>query len=373
VVLERLNLEATLPVDLAIARFAHTSLLPKSVTVLLCSLPPSIFISLDTLNICYNLWLSFPVPSSYQLSQLRQTLDVTNSNSSPSNPLLSLNISYMSHNVYAPTWVLSIWPQLDSIMVCSQAWGTARSALVTIASAPGMNQMLAHEILGRLSVLPVDSTIQMLAPFRTSHLPELLCDDWLSDEHINAGVRYVNLHPQCTPSICVLDSYFLGYLQRNFEHFGTWSPHRPVVLDSLIASTSITELLIPVHSPGHWTLLHVNITTKCYAYVDTLELAVNRPPWSTIDLVNRWLSSILGTNILLVPSCRPFNIGSQYDGHSCGVAVLSTIAHYALGGSYIAWCQSTAKQHRLKWALHFSNCSTNEVCTIYIATQEAYI
>jgi hypothetical protein len=271
------------------------------------------------------------------------------------NTSLSIAISYASQTFCLPPWVLKLWPCLHTIISHCWSWAKAKTMLLQLSNTAGGCKDLAQDMLNQLSMIPVDSTIPALTPFRTSDLPDLLCDTWLSDDHINAGSEFITLHPSCLPSIRVLNSFFIEHLRRNFERSSTWSPRCSTKLDNQVASRTVTDLLIPVHCPSHWTFLYVNIAARCYSYADTLQVETYHAPWSTIDLINRWLSGVLSSNILLLPSPRPFALGKQCDSHSCGVAVLSSIAHYALGGVFQPWTQQSTKEHRLQWALWLSN------------------
>jgi hypothetical protein len=308
--------------------------------------------SSSTIDTCYNLWLAIPVPSLQHLSQLRQ--EISNSSvSSLSGPPLSLELIYASHTIRLPLWSLNLWPTLRSLIACCQAWDSARHRLIDLAATNCYREKAVH-FLDRLTQLPVNAEILDLAQFRTAYIPNLLCDSWLSDDHINAGVQFINTHAQCQPNLQVLDSFFPVHLERCFERSSSWSPRHPAPLDSLVASQKITQLLIPIHRPSHWTLLHVNIHTKCYAYADTLDLTTAQAPWPLIDLINRWLTSLLGIPTILITSAWPFPLSQQLDNHSCGVAVLSTMANYALGDPFGPWTQSTTLEHRLNWSLYFS-------------------
>ncbi|KAG8678879.1 hypothetical protein FRC08_017411 [Ceratobasidium sp. 394] len=216
----------------------------------------------------------------------------------------------------------------------------------------------------RLSHLPLDLPVPAFTHFRTSELPDLLCDGWLSDEHMNAGCQLLNAHPSRVPQLQILNTYFLRYLELNFERSTAWAPRRPFGLDTLIAGGVVDQLFIPVYLPSHWALLYIDISLERFAYIDTLDLEGSQPPSQSLDHVNRWLSCVLGRNILLDATAPPFSVGEQLDSNSCGVAVLSSIAHHSLAtGCFPSWTQETALEHRLQWALLLSNMSTDELAT----------
>jgi Ulp1 family protease len=201
-------------------------------------------------------------------------------------------------------------------------------------------------------VIPLDSLVPSLDPLCTSRLPSLITDSWLSDEHINAGCDFVNHHPHCPSNLRVLHSFFLGSLQSRSRRRQSAAPMGHArALDTPIAHGTVNELLIPVHRPSHWALLYLDLITRCYVYVDSLSPESNAVPWSSINPINEWLSEVFNRDVVLAPGSRPFILGAQSDSHSCGVAVLSSMAYYALGGDFLPWFQHSAKEHRLRWAL----------------------
>lgn len=309
---------------------------------------------MDTLDTSYNAWLALPVPEPGQLSQLRQQLAEAATESSALTLFQSLKTFYESRPIYVPVYILNLWPRLHSIIQYCRTWATANSTLIELVQSNGMCQSPASQLLARLSVLSIDTPLPALLHFRTSNLPVLLGNAWLSDDHLNAGVQFINIHPQRSKSVYALDTFWMAHLRRSLERSVNWTLQRPSVTDSLIANHTATELLIPVHQPSHWTLLYVNIPARHYAYADTLNPAIMYAPAEYVYSVNSWLSGILGSSITLVPTVFPFEIGSQSDSHSCGVAVLTNMAHCALKGSFQPWAQPTAKLHRLQWALWLS-------------------
>ncbi|KDN36468.1 hypothetical protein RSAG8_10806, partial [Rhizoctonia solani AG-8 WAC10335] len=356
VILSKLSLEAILPVPLAITRFAHAPTPPKSRFVWLSFSPPTILQSASTIDTCYNLWLALPVPDSQQLSQLRQDLSSTTADTIATVSPLSLELVYASHTIRLPLWPLNLWPTLQSLIKYSQSWDSARKRLFELVATNTYREQ-ATRLLDQLTELHMNAEIPGLPSFRTAYIPDLIRDSWLSDNHINAGVDLINSHFHRRTTTYALDSFFLLNLEQSFERSSferssLWCPRRPALLDGLVVSQGAVELLIPVHRPGHWTLLHVNIDARCYSYCDTLNPANYQAPQSLIDHLNQWLTGLLGMPIVLVSSPRPFPLDKQLDGHSCGVAVLSTMANIALDGVSKSWSQLLALEHRLNWSFY---------------------
>lgn len=351
-ILDKLACTAALPVGSAISCFSQrlsaTCLPSISLSGSICTY----FTCADTLKTSYNLWLALPVPSLLQLSQLRQELAEAQAGSLPAR---SLEISHASQRIYLPVYVVNLWPRLSTIIHHCKAWVDARSTLLQLANSNEDSMPLALDMLNCLSIIGVDSPIPALLYFRTSHLPNLITNSWLFDDHINAGAHFINQHPRRKPSVYVFDTFWIPHLRSNLARYADGALPCSSVADSLVISGTANELLIPVHQPSHWTHLYVNVTRRSYSFCDSLNPSNTSAPRKYITLLNGWLSGILGFSVALLPAARPFELGRQTDGHSCGVAVLSTMACYALGHPFQPWSQSQAKLHRLNWALWLSS------------------
>lgn len=216
-----------------------------------------------------------------------------------------------------------------------------------------MGHSLALSVLEHFPSIALDIVMPRISPFHTSYLTCFLGNNWLSDDHINAGADLINWHPDHLPHIHVLSTFFVESLQARFKRQPTWIPRHPQALETHIASGSVTELFIPLHSPSHWSVIHINITNKTYSHCDTLALDEFLLPETQIQPLSRWLSYILGANIILAPVRHTFRVGAQSDSDSCGVAVLTTIASCVLRSAPLPWSQLTSKEHRIDWVLQF--------------------
>ncbi|KAL5638051.1 hypothetical protein ACGC1H_002346 [Rhizoctonia solani] len=361
-VLDKLAVEASMPVGSAICRFAQApKLLPHNSSVSFSQTPPTIFTTLQTLEISYSQWLALPIPPTGQLLALCERIQKLKSRyHRTSEPLpCSLEIYSSSGTVYAPIWLLEPWLSLGNLVSHVHSWSTAIQELKCVSQSSSTYSQLAASALARLSALPVDAEVPLLEKFRTCFLPRFLSNSWLSDEHVNAGGRYINAHPECPPTLRTLDSLFLQHLESRFpDHRAPIRRHRPHPIDKLIASQAVHELLLPVYRQlePHWTLIYINVSAQTYSYADTLCLENISGPSSITRVMNAWLTAVCGVQVSLMVSPRPFPLAEQFDSHSCGVAVLSTMAHYALHGNsnFNAWAQETAYMHRLQWLLRLS-------------------
>ena len=118
-------------------------------------------------------------------------------------------------------------------------------------------------------------------------------------------------------------------------------------------------LYLPLHMNGnHWTLLQLDLTTHQYAYSDSRNsFAV--VPQDIINILTWWLDAVPQgeNNVTFTLSSEPLNIPKQIDGFSCGIVVLSTIAHILLGD--YPWTQRCYTCERMEWFLHLSETLKN--------------
>ncbi|QRV96744.1 Ulp1 protease family, carboxy-terminal catalytic domain protein [Ceratobasidium sp. AG-Ba] len=349
-VLNRINLASSLPVSSALSKFAY-SLSSSSNYIQLSDTPASLFTSHNDIDSSFNVWIQIPIPNVLQRSNIHQA--ITRASDEFPGLEISLEVTYNSLVTYLPLWIMDLWPALGTLVFHCREWASARSHLLHIASPGAETGRLAQEILQELDFIPVNATVPSLNPFRSSHVPEVIMDTWLSDDHINAGCDFVNSHPDCPSHIRILHSFFLPCLRLRFERASD-SRQRTLPLDGLISDGIVRELLVPIHRPSHWALLYVDLVTWQYTYIDSLNPDTRAVPGSVIDPINTWISGLFNRDLVLRPGIRPFPLGEQQDSHSCGIAVLSSIAHYALGGGkFQPWSQDSAKLHRLRWALTF--------------------
>lgn len=348
--MERLSSEALTCILIALTRLSPASSLLSNLLVSLSSRSPRLFAkNLSNIDDSYNLWLSLPIPPDVQLSNLRQTLDAN-----PATRYRSLKATNGPLVLDLPLWILGYWTWLTKLAAHCRSW--ERSIEWLERQASGSHSNLAVECLSKLSSLPLDISLPNLHSFSTSHLPTFLGNHWLSDDHINVGVDYINSHPSCNPQLRLLNSFFLSTLELNQQtRRNLSSMSRPACqLQNLLSDQHVTQLLIPVHQPSHWTALLVDISAQTYTYFDSLCPEMYNAPSVCVGLVNGWLSEALHLNCQLSPVPSRHSHDQQTDSHSCGVAVLSTMAHIALGGSFDPWRQAVSGEEQVHWMLQLT-------------------
>ncbi|KAG9077821.1 hypothetical protein FS749_010233 [Ceratobasidium sp. UAMH 11750] len=196
-----------------------------------------------------------------------------------------------------------------------------------------------------------------------THLLDLLSNRWLCDEHLNACGDYINKNTT-RKSAKILSTFFIQNLRNNRAHCSVWTPRKPYEIDKPVTGQQIQTVLIPIHTPGHWSLVVVDIPTHTYSFTDSLDLHCQDAPGDVIPLLNWWLSSILNIEYTLQPVPRTFRAETQHDGYSCGPFVMSTMAELML--STPSWSSERAGLHRMHWFLTLTESvghsgETNEV------------
>ncbi|KAJ3513597.1 hypothetical protein NMY22_g14994 [Coprinellus aureogranulatus] len=213
------------------------------------------------------------------------------------------------------------------------------------------NSSLVEECRKILARLPPDGErFNLSIPGASLYPPELkafLGETWLDDSAIYAGCRYIQ-HHLANPSIAFADTFHLTMLQRDRERSPQYSAHTELDESILIgAAQPVTQVFLPLHVYGaHWTLFHLDLELGTYSYADCL-WGDETPPPEEMDLILWWLRGLDVDTDLLRHVPFPVPLPQQKDSSSCGVIVLSLMAHLLLG--YEPWSQECSARDRLRW------------------------
>ncbi|KAG9106256.1 hypothetical protein FRC07_008894 [Ceratobasidium sp. 392] len=225
----------------------------------------------------------------------------------------------------------------------SKRWVEQQMSSDAVASD---NQTIALECLNRLDSGPLRASDGHLSD---THLFDLLSNRWLCDEHLNACGQYIN-ERSIDKSIGISSTFFIQNLRDyRTRHSGVWAPRKPHKLDKLVVSEEIRTILIPTHTPGHWSLIVIDIPSRSYSYTDSLDLNHQQAPGDIIPLLDWWFSSVLNVAYTLRAAPRSFQAASQFDSYSCGPFVMSTMAQLMLHTGI--WSSEQAALHRMRWFL----------------------
>ncbi|KAG9118714.1 hypothetical protein FRC07_006642 [Ceratobasidium sp. 392] len=296
-------------------------------------------------------WIALPCPSFTQITDLEKQLRFIPSIEHAS---YSVQVSHPTRTLCLPVFFLNCYPTLSTLKRYCMAWSNAIAWLNSLSGLDGRFSHLSLECMQRMTLVPLHQKHPAIPDFFSSDLSLLLSSAWLTDAQINAAGDYINSHLGRTPHLRVLHSHFLGSLALYFNPSRPWSPRRPRLIDRLLADGQITQLLIPVYQHRHWSFIFGDLTLNTYVHTDTLHLESTRAPDSCIQLLNWWLSSVLNRPVVLTNVPRMFDVTPQTDGHSCGVAVMTSMAHIALSSRFTSWSQESTTGERMDWFLRLS-------------------
>lgn len=316
--------------------------------------PPTCLTSFD--NLAFNAVLAAirdsPLPAASALRRIRERLP-----SAPSNGYQSLLITFGAEEGLFPLWFEKCLTQLETVERSARRWRASTRWLES--SEPRLDpgaMLLRAQCAARLDVLGWNKPLRSFpsALLTGTDLATFLSNDWLTDDHINAAGDWINAQLGDQSRTRVLSTHFLGLLSLNHQRHATWHPNRPYRIDELVTSGDVNFLLIPVHLPNHWTYLHVNIANRSCVYADSLDPDEIFVPDGVLGLLDWWLATVkpLPFETGLSEEERDFEVEGQTDSYSCGVFVISTMAHVALHDE--PWLQGRAKSHQQKWFIRLS-------------------
>ncbi|KAG8776573.1 hypothetical protein FRC12_000845 [Ceratobasidium sp. 428] len=149
-------------------------------------------------------------------------------------------------------------------------------------TTPAPDRATLFECLYRLS----GSLRASYGQLTETHWLNLLSNRWLCDEHLNACGEYINKKTACNTTK-ILSTFFIQNLRDNQErHPAVWSPQKPYEVDKLVTQQVTQTLLIPVHTPGHWSLVVVDIPARTYLFTDSLDLQSQEAPGDVALMLN---------------------------------------------------------------------------------------
>ncbi|KIO26201.1 hypothetical protein M407DRAFT_24532 [Tulasnella calospora MUT 4182] len=166
----------------------------------------------------------------------------------------------------------------------------------------------------------------------TRDLALLLGPHWLDDEVLNAGcdwIRQQSLGSPSTKSSLILGTHYLTHISNRLaDRHIPFHLRKRSVFEQRIAAGSIQSIFIPINIRNiHWTLVKVDCPRSLLAYGDSLNRRATIPP-ETRALLLRWLADLLPQATFTETSLA---VPQQEDGNSCGVIVMTEIAHHCLG------------------------------------------
>lgn len=157
--------------------------------------------------------------------------------------------------------------------------------------------------------------------------------------------------PHLTAAARLTSCLFVDWLRRLQRSQNTYTFRDSSSLDRSLRAGMIDILDVPVNTGNHWTCIRINIQNCTYSYMDSLRPSA-APPQDMLLLLQWYLTTVLQSYTFSTFTELPFSMPRQRDTHSCGVAILSTLAFSHL--HYLPWEPSTAYAERMEWFLRLS-------------------
>lgn len=258
-----------------------------------------------------------------------------------------------------PLWMITLVSELRKSLRKQLKWNSSIKWLQGVWDSNESSEVadLTETCWDYLTRIPWDAAVPNAGPscrMTTEHLALFLSNEWLDDEMVNAGVSFINRRLDSTRRVQIANCMLINILR-------LYRPRNPIYqlrmfrsLDSALRSGTVSIIDIPVNPGNHWTCIRLNLDTHTVAYMDSLNPSA-APPAEMLDLLTWYLDSILPESapntFSFVP--LPFSMPRQRDGHSCGVALLSTLAHIHLG--YSPWLYDMAVAERMRWFIRLAD------------------
>ncbi|KAK7017561.1 hypothetical protein VNI00_018575 [Paramarasmius palmivorus] len=259
-----------------------------------------------------------------------------------------------------PMWCVELLKRLNYIEVRMEAWSKSINWLRSFANQDSGFTELIATAEASLVHIPYHLAVPGFSPavnFNTVQLPTLLSNEWLHDEHINAGAELIMQRMDSSERTRIANCYLIPALRAMRSRSDGYNPRHLSELDRLIHKNELDILYIPYHNgQDHWTLIQVDLQTRQLSYGDSLHpFAVI--PRTAAETLNWWLEALEPLDSTLTSrsygvSLRRFPYPIQKDGNSCGVVVLSTLAHLLLGTE--PWTPEIRHTERINWFLRLS-------------------
>lgn len=265
----------------------------------------------------------------------------------------SQSIILSSHpNIRFPLWAEKLLSLREQSFFKRDMWAVSTRWLQDLSHHPHhIVREFARKSYQRASALPFDELLPNQlehAILRSVDLTRLLGTTWLDDEVINAASSWVTQqatqHAEA-PKVIVLSTHFYGHLERrlsDLEH--PFEERRRTATEHRIINNDVDIVALPTNiSNLHWTLVEINLRSKTIFFRDSISTTTSIPPDYLLLLIG-WLAILRPGELFSVESRT---LPRQSDTHSCGVVVISELAHVILGCSQ--WSVDTAVMERLVW------------------------
>ncbi|KZV91810.1 hypothetical protein EXIGLDRAFT_693315 [Exidia glandulosa HHB12029] len=183
-------------------------------------------------------------------------------------------------------------PVWDELLISSRDWlNSLRS------NSTGRTATLASQCLDRIGQLPPDELLDCFSSqsaLTTTLCLELLGDHWLRDEHILAGLEFVEqrLGPE-SRTVFMPPWHMLNLSMYRQRAAGPYNPSRPRLREPAIASGHADIVVLPALVHGnHWVIFYVDTRAATIRYADSLS-PCGAPDAAMLSDLRWWLAGLL--------------------------------------------------------------------------------
>lgn len=269
---------------------------------------------------------------------------------------LSIRVSHLP-DLRFPLWTEALLARLAQVNAKRTTWDAAHQWLQMLVAGPvNILHELAAKSLRRMLSMPWDERVPGQldhAIMRSGDLTRLLGQEWLDDEVINGASSWITRQETLranAPSTIILSTHFYDHLARRFEDPDLpFQNRRRTTTEMQIMEGNVDIIFIPTNRSNlHWLLVEIDVRNRTIFTRDSLSSHTLLP----IDMRNLlidWLAILFPGELWAVESHM---LPRQQDGHSCGLVVITEMAHIALGLSQ--WSFNTAVMTRLEWYLRLT-------------------
>lgn len=212
---------------------------------------------------------------------------------------------------------------------------------------------LVDQCRERLMSLPLNGKVAGVVPPHQLTSPQLamyLGENWLDDEMLNAGAKYVLHHAAVShPHVAIADTLHVSILS-TLRTRPSSADTTSLALD--IQSGRTTIVYFPLHvNSNHWTLLEIDIMAQTFSYADCLH-HLPKPPQDQFDTILSWLQLLKPEVAQLTRVPFTLTLPRQQDSSSCGIIVLSLLSSILLQTEM--WSSEQASAERMIWFLRLT-------------------
>lgn len=180
-----------------------------------------------------------------------------------------------------PLYTIQYWTQLDFAKRRAAKWRRANAWRLE-HGAKVEDDKLQDDVKSVMDTITWEADLRIMGVGSpVDELAELLSDDWLNDDMMNAAMDYIARRARDTAAAVIVAPLWLYFRMRTANEINAYSPEKPgpSILRhywNLITIGKKTHLYFPVHDNNHWTVFEVNFAKKTLRHGESCTKAINK-------------------------------------------------------------------------------------------------